>query len=49
MSNTLIFYVGILILSLDKDTYEKLGLTGKPSAFQKQHKFSKYNIMLGNS
>ncbi|KAL9975721.1 hypothetical protein ACROYT_G012913 [Oculina patagonica] len=31
--------LGILILSLDKDTYEQLGLTGKPSAFQKKHRF----------
>ncbi|XP_020623915.1 ribonuclease P protein subunit p40-like [Orbicella faveolata] len=30
---------GVLILSLDKDTYEQLGLTGKPSAFQKKHRF----------
>jgi len=35
---------GVLILSLDKDTYEQLGLTGKPSAFQKKHRFSKCNI-----
>ena len=40
--------VGVLILSLDKDTYEQLGLTGKPSAFQKKHKFSKYNITVGH-
>jgi len=47
MSNIFIFFifcVGVLILSLDKDTYEQLGLTGKPSAFQKKHRFSKYNI-----
>ncbi|XP_068697129.1 ribonuclease P protein subunit p40-like isoform X1 [Montipora foliosa] len=30
---------GMLILSLDKDTYEQLGLTGKPSAFQKKQRF----------
>ncbi|XP_058972910.2 ribonuclease P protein subunit p40-like isoform X1 [Pocillopora verrucosa] len=31
---------GVLILSLDKDTYEQLGLTGKPSVFQKKHRFN---------
>ncbi|XP_067055757.1 ribonuclease P protein subunit p40-like isoform X1 [Acropora muricata] len=30
---------GTLILSLNKDTYEQLGLTGKPSAFQKKQRF----------
>lgn len=37
---------GVLILSLDKDTYERLGLTGKPSAFQKKHRFSKYSKLV---
>ena len=52
MGNTVCLFliVGVLILSLDKDTYEQLGLTGKPSAFQKNHRFSKCNIsLLGNS
>lgn len=31
---------GVLILSLDKDMYEQLGLTGKPSVFQKKHRFN---------
>lgn len=46
MNNIYLFsvHVGVLILSLDKDTYEQLGLTGKSSAFQKKHRFSKYNI-----
>ena len=43
----LFLIVGVLILSLDKDTYEQLGLTGKPSAFQKNHRFSKCNITVG--
>ena len=33
---------GKLILSVDKDTYEQLGLVGKPSQFQKQHRFGEY-------
>ena len=33
--------LGKLILSVDKDTYEQLGLVGKPSQFQKQHRFCK--------
>ena len=37
-------FLGVLILSLDKDTYELLGLTGKASAFQKKHRFSEYGF-----
>ena len=35
--------VGKLVLSVDKDTYEQLGLVGKPSRFQKQHRFCKFS------
>ena len=38
------YFLGVLILSLDKDTYELLGLTGKASAFQKKHRFSEYGF-----
>ena len=31
--------IGVLLLSLDKDTYEQLGLQGKPSKFQKQQRY----------
>ena len=38
------------MLSVDKDTYEQLGLVGKPSRFQKQHRFCKFSIaVLGTS
>lgn len=47
IKDTCFFYfhfLGVLILSLDKDTYELLGLTGKASAFQKKHRFSEYGF-----
>ena len=30
---------------MDKDTYEQLGLVGKPSQFQKQHRFCKFPVI----
>ena len=34
-------FVGTLILSVDKDTYEELGLQGKRSTYQ-QHRYSEF-------
>jgi ribonuclease P/MRP protein subunit RPP40 len=33
---------GKLVLSVDKDTYEQLGLVGRPSRYQKGHRFSEF-------
>lgn len=42
----IIWFIGKLILSLDKDTYEETGLQGRPSRYsgRKTMKFSKYYV-----
>lgn len=42
------FVIGKLILSVDKDTYEELGLQGRPSQYsgKKAMRYSKYNLLL---
>lgn len=40
------FFIGKLILSVDKDTYEELGLQGRPSQYsgKKAMRYSKYYL-----
>lgn len=41
-----VLFIGKLILSVDKDTYEELGLQGRPSRYsgKKVMRYSKYDL-----
>ena len=39
------YFPGVLYLSLTKDTYECLGIQGKPSPFKNNLKFGKESLL----
>jgi len=44
--NHVVNLVGTLIMSVDKDTYEELGLQGKNSIYQK-HRYGEFRVVVG--